>query len=103
MQKADTLDPAALEFIERTVREAMGRFGLTSVVAQPDEDHDGDAVIYVEANYDGSGDPIDPEVVARLAIELPKRLWELGEKRFPHIRHYFDEHQQVKPRRRRRG
>jgi hypothetical protein len=103
MQKTETLDPTTLELIEHTVREAMGPFGLTTILAHPDEDHDGDAVIYVEANYEASGEPIDPEIVARLAVELPKLLWDHGEKRFPHIRHYFDEQQQVKPRRRRRG
>ncbi|MEQ1717320.1 MAG: hypothetical protein ABL907_15295 [Hyphomicrobium sp.] len=94
-------DIAAL--IEQTVRESMGPFGLKAVVVRGGEDHDGDPVIFVEAQYDLSETPIDTTVTAKLTSILRDRLWEAGEARFPHIRHKFDERQKVKPRRRARA
>jgi hypothetical protein len=90
--------PEVVALIERTVRESMSPFGLKSVEVEPGEDHDGDPVIFVEANYDLSGTPIDTEVTARLTSVLRDRLWEAGERRFPHIHHNFDERHDIKPR-----
>jgi hypothetical protein len=97
------IKPEIAQLIERTVQESMRPFGLRSIVARAGEDHDGDPVIFVEAQYDLSQTPVDTMVMAELISILRGRLWKAGEKRFPHIRHSFDERQEVGSRRRARA
>lgn len=99
--KPAAIDKNIVELIKQTVRESMQPFGLRTVDVRAGEDHDGDPVIFVEAQYDLSERPIDLDVTAKLISGLRGRLWERGETRFPHIRHRFDERQQVSRRPRR--
>ncbi len=99
-ERARPISPDIENLIKATVRESMQRFGLRDVGVRAGEDHDGDPVIFIEAEYDLSETPIDTDVTAALTSSLRDRLWEKGETRFPHVRHRFHEHQQVKPRRR---
>jgi hypothetical protein len=94
-EKPAAIDKNIIELIRQTVRESMEPFGLRAVDVRAGEDHDGDPVIFVEAQYDLSERPIDTNVTARLTHVLRDRLWECGETRFPHIRHLFDERQTV--------
>ena len=98
-ERAHPISPDIENLIKATVRESMQRFGLREVGVRAGEDHDGDPVIFIEAEYDLSETPIDTEITTALATILRDRLWEKGETRFPHIRHKFHERQQVKPRR----
>lgn len=102
-ENAPNVSPEIVELIERTVQENMRYFGLKSVDVRAGEDHDGDPVIFVEAQYDLSKTPVDTMVIAELISLLRGRLWKAGERRFPHIRHKFDEKQEVKSRRRARA
>jgi len=95
------IDENIVELIKQTVRESMEPFGLRDVNVRAGEDHDGDPVIFVEAQYDLSERPIETDVTAQLISILRGRLWERGETRFPHIRHRFDERQKVSRRPRR--
>jgi hypothetical protein len=94
------IQPDMARLIEQIVRESMEKYALKSVSVRAGEDHDGDPVIYIEAAYDLSTTPIDPAVMADLTSILCDRLWELGESRFPHVRHKFHEQQEVETRRR---
>ena len=81
--------------IREIVEREMGPFGLCSVKVRAAEDHDGDPILLIDADY-GLGDkPIEPTVVAGLVTKLRDRLWKLGETRFPHIRHHFPDQQKV--------
>lgn len=91
--QSQKLDATTVELIERTVREWMKAYAIRSVSAKPGQDHDGDPVIRVEVHYDLTEEPIDTQVMARFAVALPDRLWDSGEFRFPHVRHFFDERQ----------
>lgn len=102
-EDADSIEPEIVELIERTVRESMQSFGLESVDVRAGEDHDGDPVIFVEAHYELSKTPVDTMAIVELDGILRERLWNTGEKRFPHVRHNFDERQEVKSRRRARA
>jgi hypothetical protein len=103
MHDAADIKPEITALIERTVQESMHAFGLKSVEARAKEDHAGDPAIFVEARYDLSPIPVDTMVIVDLTGILRGRLWEAGEKRFPYIRHRFDERQEVRPRRRARA
>jgi hypothetical protein len=95
-ERAPAVDKKIVELIEQTMRESMAPFGFKKAEVKPGEDHDGDQVIFVEAQYDLSDTPIDPAVVARLTSILRDRLWNVGETRFPHISHKFDEKQKIR-------
>lgn len=92
---ATSIDQDTAALIEQTVREAMQPFGLTAVEVRAGEDHDGDPVIYIEAQYEFSERPVNSSVTAKLTTTLRDRLWERGETRFPHVRHRFHERQKV--------
>ena len=102
-ERATDISLEIAELIERTVQESMQPFGLRSVKVRAGEDHDGDPVIFVEAQYDLSRTPVDTMVLVELTGVLRGRLWQAGERRFPHIRHAFDERQEVMSRRRARA
>jgi len=99
-EKVPAVKAEIVELIRQTVRTSMKPFGLKTVDVRAGEDHDGDPVIFVEANYDLSETPVDSAVTARLTTILRDRLWDAGETRFPHVRHKFHEQQKVKLRRR---
>jgi hypothetical protein len=82
----------------------MAPFGLRSVEIRAGEDHDGDPVIFVEAQYDLSERPLELGATDRLSSVVNDLVWSSGETRFPHVWHKFHEKQTVaKPARRARG
>lgn len=93
--KIEPVSQEVVDAITRIVGEEMAPFGLRNVTVTPGEDHDGDPILEVAAYYDPRGLPIDTKVVAGLGLKLRDRLWDLGETRFPHLRHHFDERQKV--------
>lgn len=95
-----TIEDEIVELVRATVRESMQAFGLRDVSVRAGEDHDGEPVLFIEAEYDLTDTPIDTTVTAALTTKLRDKLWAAGETRFPHIRHRFPEAQKIKPRRR---
>ena len=87
--------PEIVSLIEDTVRESMAPFGFKAAHVRAGEDHDGDPVIFIEADYDLTDTPIDIDVTSKLRLTLRDRLWNMGETRFPHIRNNFDERQPI--------
>lgn len=77
------------------VRKEMKPFGFQDVTVTPGEDHDGEPVLIVDVRYGAEGEPIDPAVMAKLVTKLRDRLWDMGETRFPHLRHHFSDKQKV--------
>jgi hypothetical protein len=93
------VDGKMVALVTEIVRESMLSFGLRDVSVRAGEDHDGEPVLFIEAEYVLSDMPIDTTVTAALTTKLRDKLWAAGETRFPHIRHRFPEAQKVKPRR----
>lgn len=105
MQEATRpIDAKIVTLIKLTIHETMDQFGLRSVEVRPGEDHDGDPVIFVDAEYDLSETPLELGITGELSSVLWERLRKAGETRFAHVRHKFHEKQKVKkPARRARG
>ena len=95
-----TVNEDVVALIQATMRESMQAFGLRDVSVRAGEDHEGDPVLFIEAEYQLTETPIDTAVTAALTTKLRDKLWTVGEARFPHIRHRFPEGQKVRPRRR---
>ena len=83
------------EAIGQLLRDRLSPYGLADLAIRPGEDHGGDRVLFIDAWYELSGEPVDPAVTLRTRIELRRRLLEVGEDRFPHLRHHFAESQKV--------
>jgi len=87
--------PEIAATIEETIAPAMRRMGYQGLRIEEGENHAGEPVLRVHVDYAPEGDPIDSKVTADLVYRLRVRLLDLGEERFPHIRHHFDERQKV--------
>ncbi len=94
------VDKHIVDVITDTMRDSTQVVGLTDVRVQDGLDHDGEPVLFIEVTYDLSDTPIDVSATASLTTKLRDRLWAVGEKRFPHIRHKFSDLQKIKPLRR---
>ena len=95
MNSREAVTQEVIDAITDVVTQDMRPFGIKSVVVTAGEDHDGDAILVVEARYSRSEEPIDPHVMAGLTTKMRDRLWALGEDRFPHIRHRFPKEPRV--------
>ncbi len=96
--------PELIEQIKQTVRAAMEPYGPRSVDVRAAEDHDGDPVIFVEAQYNLSERPLELGITSGLSNAVNDIAWSSGETRFAHVWHKFHEKQTVaKPARRARG
>lgn len=94
-----SVDASTVKLVTEVVSASMLPFGLRHVSVRAGEDHDGEAVLFVDADYDLSDTPVDPAVIAALTTKLRDDLWASGETRFPHIHHRFPDAQKVKSRR----
>jgi len=77
------------------LRERLQVAGAESVAVQPDADHEGTPILAVEVKHHLVDRPIElNEVIAadRAARDL---AWQMGERRFLHVEHVYDEKQQV--------
>src|SRR5205823_2011329 len=86
-------DPAVVEAIQQILREKLSSFGYRGATIVPGEDHDGDPVLFVEAEYELSEVPVDSTKTLEAQVEVWNKLTELGEERFPHVRHHFHDDQ----------
>jgi hypothetical protein len=92
---ANALDDNVVKTIKSLFHERMDQFGLSDVVVRPGEDHDGDPVIFVDAVYNLSPRPIEPQAIFDLEHSLRDAVRALGERRFVHIIYKFNDAQKV--------
>ena len=93
--KRDIVDPAVVAAINKVLAARMGRYGFTSARVEPGLDHDGDEVLFIEAVYPYSDTPVAANATVGLVSEVRRAIEEIGETRFPHIDHCFDERQKT--------
>ena len=85
--------PEIVELIERAIREHMSPLEPRAIDVRAAEDHAGEPAIFIEARYDLIGAPVDMRYASSILTPLRDLLWERGERRFPYVRHLFDERQ----------
>ena len=95
MARKDEIPEDIRAAINAMLWQEVGAFGLHKVSVSAGEDHDGDPVIWVDADFEAKGEPIDPKAFAALVGKLHKGVWEMGETRFPHLRNHFSEDQKI--------
>ncbi len=89
------IDEKVVKTITSLLHERMDAFGLSDVQVRAGEDHDGDAVIFVDATYALTPRPIEPSAVFEMQSQMLQAVWALGERRFVHVRNHFDDAQTV--------
>ena len=95
MARPDELSEGIRTAIHDMLWREVGDYGLHRVTSTVGEDHDGDPVIWVDADYRAKGKPIDTKMLPVLVSKLRKKLWEMGETRFPHVRNHYSEKQKI--------
>ena len=85
----------AVAIINEVLKRRLARFGFTRAEIRPGEDHGGDPVIFVDARHKRTDVPVDPLETAGARSEIRRKLSEIGEHRFPHIRNHLAKGQPI--------
>jgi hypothetical protein len=93
--KSEPVSAQAIAVIRDVLQQDMLRFGLEEIDVRVAPDHTGEPSLWIEVRYGLDGEPIDPRATAGLVTKLHDRLWELGEERFPYIRHIVPDDKKV--------
>ena len=88
--------------ITRVLHDNLRLHGFQGAMITDGLDHDGDPVIFVEAQFDLVPEPIDPAITFGITQQVRDAIGELGETRVPNIRYKFLDDQVVAPRRKRK-
>ena len=88
--RADVTDPVDRAALLQAVADRFER-----VDVRAGEDHSGDPALFIDAYYGLSDTPLDARLISHTLTELRDLLLKMGEKRFPYVRHHFDERQAV--------
>jgi len=93
------LDHPVSTEVEKTIlnvlNELLSSQGLDGVRVNPGLDHDGDPVLFVHLKFRLVEPGIDPSLLSDSAISLRRALWEMGERRFPHLCYDFHDDQRI--------
>jgi hypothetical protein len=82
--------------ITNVLGEVLSGIGFDEAGVFEDVDHDGDDILRIEIHYRKVGDSVDPTPTFLATTKLRRALAEIGEFRFPHLRHIFPEDQELK-------
>lgn len=82
---------AVMEFM----RHYSERLGIEDIRIEPGEDHEGDPVVYVLMRHRLLDRPINVKDVIALDRQLRDFAWDKGIRRFVHVRHQYDEKQNI--------
>jgi hypothetical protein len=94
-ERTQTIDRNIIRLIEATIKDRMRPFEPNGLEIWAGEDHDGDPVIFIDVRYGLRDEAVNAQTTAALPSFLRDLLWQAGERRFPHIRHQFDEKQKL--------
>ena len=93
--KDSQVDTKVRKAVEEVLRDRLADYGYTGVNVAPGQDRDGDPVLLVDVRYKALDKPIASKETFGLVTAIRQQLARIGETRFPHIRHHFDEQQKI--------
>jgi len=93
------LDHPVSAEVERVIRDVLKGLlnsqGLESVLVNQGLDHDGDSILFVHLKFRLVEPGIDPRRLSVSTITVRPALWNMGERRFPHLRYDFHDDQRI--------
>lgn len=96
MTDTDTdTDIATKKAVQKLLKDKFAQYRFERVDVRAGEDHSGDPALFIDAYYGLSDTPLDARLISYTLTELRDLLLKMGEKRFPYVRHHFDERQVV--------
>ena len=96
MDDPDTdTDIATKKAVQKLLKDKFAQYRFERVDVRAGEDHSGDPALFIDAYYGLSDTPLDARLISHTLTELRDLLLKMGEKRFPYVRHHFDERQAV--------
>lgn len=81
--------------VEKVLRDRLADYGFAGANIASGRDRDGDPVLLVDVRYKAVDKPIASKATFGLVTAIRQELTRVGETRFPHIRHHFDEQQKI--------
>jgi len=81
--------------IKALVTERLDRFNVEPCNIESFTNSEGEPAISIGICYLDAATPISPTVTIALASALRETLVNLGEYRFPYVRHYFQDNQEI--------
>jgi hypothetical protein len=93
------LDHPVSAEVDQTIRSVLEEHltsqGLDGVLLNLGLDHDGDPVLFVHLKFRVVEPGINPRLLSDCAITLRRALWEMVERRLPHLRYDFHDDQRI--------
>jgi len=90
-----TINPQVRAAIERVLERRLALYGYERADIRIGQDQEGDQILFVDVSYRLVRHPVDPKATFGLATEIRAALSQLGETRFPLIRHHFADAQKI--------
>jgi hypothetical protein len=82
--------------IQDLLKRRLSRFGFDRAEIDVRKDHSGDPALFIDAYYEPRGEPVETDEILRLLTEIRDLLVQMGEQRFPYLRHHLRENQQLR-------
>ena len=82
-------DVAINKVVEPILRKYLADWGFEKSSVRSGEDHDGDAVLFVEVDFLPGQEPVGAEAALRAIATIRDALAAEGESRFPHLRYRY--------------
>jgi hypothetical protein len=95
MSELTTVNAETIEAVQKTLRKYLDRYGFERADVHEGRDHSGDPALFVDAFYRVTDEPLETIFLLRTLTELRNTLIHMGESRFPHVKHHFDDKQKV--------
>lgn len=89
------VDDKVRKAVEKVLRDRLADYGFSGVNIAPSNDRDGDPILLVDVRYKAVDKPIASKATFGLVTAIRQELARMGETRFPHVRHHFDEQQKI--------
>lgn len=83
------------DVIVKTLENRLNEVGLRHIDIEEGEDFEGDAVLFVDIEFDLTQSALDPARFRFLTSDVREALESVGESRFPHLRFQFHEKQKI--------
>lgn len=95
MSELTTANAETVEAVQKTLRKYLARYGFERADVHAGRDHSGDPALFVDAFYRVTDVPLETIFLLKTLTELRETLIHMGESRFPHLRHHFDDKQKI--------